>query len=85
MRVVICYDIKDDKIRQRLAKYLERMAVRVQYSVFLSDFTNTQINRVRSFGDRLLKEGEYGSLIIFKLRDDDELGQRFLPASCVYI
>ena len=34
MRYLICYDIPDDRTRDRLVDYLERFAWRVQYSVF---------------------------------------------------
>ena len=39
MKVLICYDIKSNKLRRKLVKYLERIAVRIQYSVFISDLT----------------------------------------------
>jgi CRISPR-associated protein Cas2 len=32
--ILICYDISDDSTRTRVAKRLERVATRVQYSVF---------------------------------------------------
>lgn len=34
MRYLICYDISDDKTRDNIVNYLERFALRVQYSVF---------------------------------------------------
>lgn len=34
MKVIICYDIEDDKQRRKLVKYLESFAYRLQYSVF---------------------------------------------------
>lgn len=34
MLTVICYDIGEDAGRNRMARHLERCAVRVQYSVF---------------------------------------------------
>ena len=33
MEVIICYDISDNKLRYKLVKYLERFAIRVQYSI----------------------------------------------------
>ena len=33
-RWIICYDISDDRERRRVAKYLESVAERAQYSVF---------------------------------------------------
>lgn len=34
MKYIICYDIKEDKIRSCVVKYLENHAFRIQYSVF---------------------------------------------------
>ena len=33
---LICYDIADPKRLARIAKYLEREAIRIQYSIFLA-------------------------------------------------
>ncbi len=37
MKIIICYDIKDNKLRYRLVKYLERIGIRIQLSVFKAD------------------------------------------------
>ena len=34
MKYIICYDIKDDKLRNKVMKYLETIATRLQFSVF---------------------------------------------------
>ena len=34
MKYIICYDIKEDRVRARVVKYLEARALRVQYSVW---------------------------------------------------
>ena len=34
MKYIICYDIKDDKLRNKVMKYLEKIATRLQFSVF---------------------------------------------------
>ena len=34
MKYIICYDIKEDRIRSRIVKYLEEHAFRIQFSVF---------------------------------------------------
>lgn len=47
MQVVICYDTGNDKLRYRLVKYLERMAVRIQYSVFYGDVEKAQIEKLQ--------------------------------------
>jgi CRISPR-associated protein Cas2 len=33
-RFILCYDISDDKSRNKLAKICEKFGIRVQYSVF---------------------------------------------------
>ena len=37
MKCLICYDIGENRIRNKVARYLESLAVRVEYSVFLCD------------------------------------------------
>lgn len=34
MKILVCYDIPEDKIRSKAAKYLEGVGRRLQYSVF---------------------------------------------------
>ena len=34
MKYIISYDIKDDRLRDRVMKYLEKFATRLQFSVF---------------------------------------------------
>ena len=48
MQYVICYDISEDKIRTKVAKYLESFARRVQCSVFICESTETKMKRVRN-------------------------------------
>lgn len=39
--IIVCYDIKDDKVRSNFSKLLERNgAIRLQYSVY--EFNNTK-------------------------------------------
>ena len=38
MKYLICYDIAEQRIRQRVVKVLERRAHRLQYSVFVGEF-----------------------------------------------
>lgn len=47
MKYIICYDIKEDRIRTRVVKYLEARALRVQYSVFTCRATSAQMNEIR--------------------------------------
>ena len=41
---LVCYDISDEKRLAKLAKYLEKFALRVQYSVFLYKADNTELD-----------------------------------------
>lgn len=47
MQYLICYDIREDKIRTRVMKYLSSFAWHVQYSVFSCDNTEKRMMRVR--------------------------------------
>lgn len=46
-RILVCYDVADDRRRTRLAKTLESFGDRVQYSVFVVDGTPVALNRMR--------------------------------------
>ena len=46
MKYIICYDIKEDKIRSQLVKYLEGMAFRLQFSVFTCRCSSKEIKAV---------------------------------------
>ena len=47
MRVLISYDISDDKRRARVAKIMEGYGYRVQYSVFECDLTGKQLRELK--------------------------------------
>ena len=47
MKYLICYDIAEQRIRQRVVKLLERRAHRLQYSVFLGDFKECEYKALR--------------------------------------
>lgn len=47
MLYVISYDIEDDRRRNRIARYLEALGQRVQYSVFECELTPAQHRAVR--------------------------------------
>jgi len=56
MFYVISYDIVDDKKRRKLAKYLESYGVRVQYSVFETELSDTQLSAmIRGISSRIDK------------------------------
>ena len=46
MKYIICYDIKEDKIRSRMVKYLEERAFRIQFSVFSCNCSNKEIKHI---------------------------------------
>ena len=47
MRYIICYDISEQKLRSRVAKYLESFAHRMQYSVFTCESSEKRMEAVR--------------------------------------
>lgn len=47
MQYLICYDIKEDKIRNKVMRYLESFAWRVQYSVFSCENTEKRMIKVK--------------------------------------
>lgn len=87
MQVVICYDTGNDKLRYRLVKYLERMAVRIQYSVFYGDVEKVQIEKLQQFAEMLFQsyKDEGASLLVFPIRDCDWKNKPNLSADCLYI
>lgn len=46
MKYIICYDIKEDKIRSRVVKYLEERAFRIQFSVFSCKCDSKEIKHI---------------------------------------
>ena len=69
MRVIISYDIIDDKRRTKLAKKLCDFGKRVQYSVFEADLTQKQIKQMLNKILPLINKEE-DSLRIYKLCAD---------------
>ena len=45
-RVIIAYDVTDDRRRYRLCKALERYGVRIQYSVFDLSITSKDLQKL---------------------------------------
>ena len=86
MNVIICYDVSDNKLRYRLVKYLEKIAVRVQFSVFKADLNKNEILRLDNFAKKLLNDGKEGNMLIYAV--DNELSgneQVYLPERFVFI
>ena len=86
MHVIICYDVSDNKLRYRLVKYLEKIAVRVQLSVFKADINKKEIMRLDNFAKKLLDNGKEGNMLIYAV--ENELSgneQVYLPERFVFI
>ena len=47
MYVMVSYDIVDDKIRNKVMKFLKDYGTRVQYSVFECDINEEQFNKMK--------------------------------------
>ena len=48
MKFLIGYDIAGNRVRSRVAKYLEGKAYRIQYSVFLFEGTEREAQEIRA-------------------------------------
>ena len=46
MRYLISYDISDDKVRDKVVKYLEGFAFRLQYSVFSCNVSAKEAKKI---------------------------------------
>jgi len=71
MRYLISYDVRDDRRRNRLAKFLLDYGDRVQYSVFECDLTDKTL-------DSLLK-----GIVEYISTDEDNVRVYRLCAECV--
>lgn len=86
MKVVICYDVKDNKLRYRLVRYLEKIAVRVQFSVFKADMDKPNIAKLNSFSQKLLKNGKEGNLLIYAVGNELTGNENvYLPEKFIFI
>ena len=70
MRVVVSYDISDDKRRRLVAKVMEGYGYRVQYSVFECDMTVKQLRRMQKELRPLVKGKEMDSVRFYPLPVD---------------
>ena len=86
MNVIICYDVSDNKLRYRLVKYLEKIAVRVQFSVFKADLNKNEILRLDNYAKKLLNDGKEGNMLIYAVDNELSGNQRvYLPERFVFI
>ena len=58
MFIVVCYDIPDDKRRNKVGKLLEGFGARVQKSVFECDLTSKQTQHMKQRMAKILKNTE---------------------------
>lgn len=73
--VIVSYDISNDKLRTKFAKYLSRFGHRLQYSVFEIDnsekIVNNIVNDLRNKYEKSFSQED--SVIIFKLSSSCEV------------
>lgn len=69
MKVIICYDVSDNRLRSTLAKYLERFANRVQESVFVAELGVKQVLKMKEATKKLLAEEATASCIYLHIED----------------
>lgn len=65
MTCIVAYDIENDKVRGRLAKYLETQGVRLQKSVFAVEVERHAFNRLLHRIMAIAKD--HGSVAVFRL------------------
>jgi len=70
MFVVICYDITDDKRRNRISDILEGFGARVQFSVFECDVKPEHVKKLK---ERVVKV----------LKDEDSMRYYYLCGKCI--
>lgn len=70
--ILISYDIKDDKLRTKFAKFIKRYGYRVQYSVF--EITNSKrmldniVNEIKNIFESRFSQAD--SVIIIETNDN---------------
>lgn len=67
MKIVVSYDISDDKRRREVAKILEGHGYRVQYSVFECDLNKKQLVKLQRRLKPLVKGREMESVRFYPL------------------
>ena len=72
MRIVISYDISDNKRRAKVAKIMEGYGYRVQYSVFECDLDNKKLAELRRRLRPLVNRKEEESVRFYPLCADCE-------------
>lgn len=67
MRYMICYDITENRVRGRVAKILEKIGRRLQYSVFCVEITEKECQGLRQELLRLTESSKKSLLMIIPL------------------
>ena len=67
MRYIICYDISENPVRTRIAKYLESIAWRIQHSVFTCEGSELQMHIIKKRLLSLAENAEAPRLVIAPL------------------
>lgn len=62
-RILVAYDVPDDRRRNRVAKKLLTYGYRIQYSVFVVDASPAKIMRLRSDLNAIVEEKEDSILL----------------------
>ncbi len=70
MRVVVSYDISDDKRRRKVAEIMEGYGYRVQYSVFECTLTKKQMAEMKQALRPYVKSREMDSIRFYPLPAD---------------
>lgn len=69
MYLVVSYDIRDDRRRNRVHKTLKNFGERIQFSVFECSLSKEQVLRMQHALKRIIKEEEYDSVRFYFLCD----------------
>lgn len=86
MQVIIRYDVSDNKLRYKLVKHLEKIAVRVQLSVFKAELKPAEISKLDKYAKKLLHNGEKGNVLIYQVEQEfTRSEQNFLPEAFIVI
>ncbi len=67
MRYIICYDISENPVRTRIAKYLESIAWRIQHSVFTCEGSEVKMHVIKKRLLELVESAEDPRLVIAPL------------------
>lgn len=67
MRYLISYDISDDKVRDKIVKYLEAFAFRLQYSVFTCNISTKESKKIWRELNDIASQSEVGNVLMASL------------------